>query len=445
MKSKSKLYYFLVIFTLLMGVFFLVFPIANNDDQKESAILSLNTPRTSSYWTNFTFIKIYGNWSVAASYDWCRGNGSYSNPYIIENITLNASSSPTHIGIYIFNSKNAYFIIRNCTIFGSPIGYSPGGGIYLQATCNGTIYNNNCSNNGEPGIGISYLCENNTIIENIVDHNRNYGIYLSKSKNNTISKNWANFNGDTGIYSIESENNTINENNLNGNNIGIHLMGATNHTEVKKNTLKNNQIYIYESHNNTIIENSIENSGISVYNSLNTTITDNTVLNDFQFGICLRYSNFSIVSRNYLEDHAMAGIYLENTEQNLITSNIARNNLRGIILGCSNNNIVSDNTIEKNSEDGILVSSSNSNTFYRNSINDNNIGIMLVESNNNIIRKNIFLGNGQCIAETNCSGNIIENNFCSNEVMIWIWIGIILGIISLTIILVIIKKKKSSK
>ena len=72
--------------------------------------------RVSNYWNNFSFIHIEGNWSNAVSWGWCKGDGSWGNPYIIENMTIDATSSPVGGGILISNSANDYFIINNCPV-----------------------------------------------------------------------------------------------------------------------------------------------------------------------------------------------------------------------------------------------------------------------------------------------------------------------------------------
>ena len=77
---------------------------------------------------------------------WCSGDGSWGNPYIIENVTIDASSSPTGSGIFINNSKNEYFRIENCTIFNVGAGQT-NAAIKLDHTENGTLFDNNCSNN----------------------------------------------------------------------------------------------------------------------------------------------------------------------------------------------------------------------------------------------------------------------------------------------------------
>ena len=98
----------------------------------------INYPKMSGYW-DLPFIYINGNWSyTAGNYTWCSGDGSWQNPYVIENVTIDASSSPTGSGILIENSKQNYFIIRNCTIFNA------GTGIKLENSTNGRLTENNC-------------------------------------------------------------------------------------------------------------------------------------------------------------------------------------------------------------------------------------------------------------------------------------------------------------
>ena len=55
------------------------------------------------------------NWTWARNQDWCRvGDGTQGNPYLIENISIDCSGSGS--GIYINNSHDIYFTIRNCSI-----------------------------------------------------------------------------------------------------------------------------------------------------------------------------------------------------------------------------------------------------------------------------------------------------------------------------------------
>ena len=132
------------------------------------------------------------NWSWAVTQGWCSGDGSWSTPYTIENVTIDAITSTTGNGIFINNSKNDYFIIRNVTVYNA--GSGAYAGIKLQNTNNGTLLNNNCSNNRSIGI-LLFNSDNNTISGNIVTENNYYGIHLYSSDHNDIVNNTANNNG----------------------------------------------------------------------------------------------------------------------------------------------------------------------------------------------------------------------------------------------------------
>jgi hypothetical protein len=70
-------------------------------------------PKNSDSWDNFSFIHIKGNWSDAVNLGWCSGEGSWDNPFLIENMTINATNSLINHGILIENSNNYYFQIKN--------------------------------------------------------------------------------------------------------------------------------------------------------------------------------------------------------------------------------------------------------------------------------------------------------------------------------------------
>jgi len=152
MKSNKK-----IIYTLMLSYITLatnVFPIILSDNINEEILIpSLKTPNAN-YWSNFTYIHINNNWENLEGYNWLKGNGSYGNPYIIEDIVINASTSPTGSGIYIQNSQTAFFTIQNCTIVGAKSGLQDAG-IKLENTRNGKIQKNNCSLNSRIGILLS--------------------------------------------------------------------------------------------------------------------------------------------------------------------------------------------------------------------------------------------------------------------------------------------------
>jgi len=257
MKSNSKII-ILLIFGFFLGISsilsinnFRADNVNNGMSVKDNDITTLKSLKQSGYWNNFSFIHIDGNWSTAAGYAWCSGNGSWGNPYTIENITIDASSSPTGSGIFIINSKNDYFIIRNVTVYNAGTG-DYDAGIKLENTNNGTLTNNNCSNNGRSGIFLYNDCDNNTISGNIASNvgttNQNFGIlFFQVCDNNMIYNNTANNNADYGIYLwANCDDNTISGNTAkNNDNYGIYLDAGCDNTDITDN-------YIYFNTNGAI-------------------------------------------------------------------------------------------------------------------------------------------------------------------------------------------------
>ena len=115
MKIKMK-----SIFSFLM-LFLIIFSIStqnntNNYNETVQEDLKIRTPnlKSAGFWTNFTFIHITNlNWTNANNTEWCSGSGTWGDPYLIENMVINASDSPIGCGIFIENSINVYFTIRN--------------------------------------------------------------------------------------------------------------------------------------------------------------------------------------------------------------------------------------------------------------------------------------------------------------------------------------------
>jgi len=394
MKTKSKLN--LLIMTL--GILILLSTINTKnmtEDQRISGdtlvieeTANLKIPRTtSSWWNNFTFIHIDGNWSTAANYEWCSGDGSWANPYIIENISIDASSSPTESGIFINNSKNEYFIINNCTVYNAPGGvwYVPNAGIKLENTNNGTLVNNNCSNNEFMGIHLLNNCENNTITGNIIKYCLS-GIYLTQNCHiNIITGNTANSNGNNGIrLGYNCENNTVLENTANGNGAyGIMLYPNCDYNVISGNTVNDNVyygIYLWDHcDNNTIAKNTANDGGTGIYIYQlcdDNKITRNTA-NDNGNGILLDFMcDNNIILGNTVQDNFLTGIRLQSqSDGNIVISNDASNNGTAnqniginIIASCENNTIIG-NIIKYNQDYGISLDSgiNVNNTIYYNS------------------------------------------------------------------------------
>ncbi len=303
------------------------------------------------------FIHIDGNWSdTVTTYAWCSGDGSWGNPYIIENVTIDASTSPTGSGILISNSKNYYFIIRNCTVYNAASGYY-NGGIKLENTDDGILMNNDCSDNGHCGIMLRNNCYNNTILENIANINDFYGIGVSGNSN---------------------------ENNIIGNTV-----------------MDNSQygIFVYMgSNNNNISSNTVDNYFVGIYiwsNSINNIISNNTIVFN-SYGMIIQHSNNNLVTNNTINHNSQKGIsFWENSVNNIISGNTINHNGKGIDLeDRCDNNIITANLIENNQDYGIDIMSANceNNLIYQNSFTGT-IGKHASDSGTNNYWDNSVIGN----------------------------------------------------
>lgn len=423
-------------------------------DSCSEAIVNDFNLKNSYSWNNFTFIHIKnGNWSNGVSWGWIKGTGSWGNPYVIENMTINAANSPTGSGILIENSKTSFFIIRNCTIVNAKTG-DYNGGIKLLNSCNGTITNNNCSKNAENGIILYSNSKNNTISNNFVRDNTRQGIYLIYScNNNTVFNNTAERNkGQHGIMLYTNcNNNTISGNYAADNDIsGIHLNQACKDNLIFNNTIKNksttNQeygIYVYSSsgtsNNNKILNNTLEYASfadILLTYSQNNKIINNSIKNNKQNAIRINSSNGTIISGNkmfggsiYLEeliapiDFTSMAIYKNNTingrsvyyylNKNGLTPNNYTNPGQIILYKC-NNSLISDLNFN-NGSIAIFNLNSFNNTIKNVTITNHYYGIYLQKycNNNTISNTTIRYFNTGIYMSTYCKYNKITNSSIS--------------------------------
>lgn len=181
------------------------------------------------------------------------GDGSYGNPYLIEDWIIDTSGADDCIFI---NNTNVYFKIQNCTLMNSGSAIT----IRFNNVSNGMIWNNQISlasiflidshknsisnNTIFTNSGISFAnSHNNTIYNNTLNNCKE--IYLGFSDNNEILYNYIKNSSSIGISLISSCNNTIKANEIyDGNDYAIGIMFASNTTKIIDN-------YIFENDGKT--------------------------------------------------------------------------------------------------------------------------------------------------------------------------------------------------
>lgn len=356
-----------------------------NETVQEDLIIRKFNLKSSGFWNNFTFIHITNlNWTIANETDWCSGSGTWGNPYIIENMIINASGSPIGCGIFIENSVDVYFTIRNVTIF------ETSNGIKLENTNKGTIDDNVLSNNIESGI---YMvnCVNNTISRNELINNGGQGIYLfSNCIDNRIFRNTAKNDGtnfqDTGIHledycdNNEIMENVVTDNDINGIYIEDYCEGNLIYNNTVKNTITNQQRYGIRFDNNcdqnnvslNVIED-INNYGIMLVTSDKTTVSNNQIINT-----------------NY-------GMYMLIAHESEIISNTMSGGSVAILMSACDRGKIIGNFINNTGSFAIRIFiNCDDNEFHDNIIKDNNIGVQLDDPSdiNNKFYKNSFISNG---------------------------------------------------
>ena len=268
-------------------------------------------------------IYIKNNWSAAKDAGTCTGVGTYSNPYVIEDLVIDADGLSNGI---LIEASEEFFRIENVTIYNTN---SSGltGGIKLNNSNNGILINNSCYNNIH-GI-ILWSSDNNSISGNILYNNSDSGMEIWWGDNNDIFNNIAYNNSNCGIW-LGGYNNSVNDNLANNNRVGMIL-----------NQIHNDVISGNIANNNT-------DAGIRLYYCDNNNISGNTAqYNDY--GIYLRDCYHNTISENTANSNSNLGIYLDVFSwYNEILENNINNNNRGIRIYNSIYNTIYFNNFKNN-------------------------------------------------------------------------------------------------
>ncbi|KKK46172.1 MAG: hypothetical protein Lokiarch_03580 [Candidatus Lokiarchaeum sp. GC14_75] len=179
-------------------------------------------------------------------------------------------------------------------------------------------------------------------------------------------------------------------------------------------------------------------SGIKLNNVTNGVFFDNNISSNILWGMYLSDSNYNLIKENFIFNNSEDGILLKmlsnnntikkniiknstgmgisittQSNNNTISENIVNNGLYdGIYLHSSVNNAVLRNNVTNNSGDGIFISTGSSGTTVReNILNLNNQGINLIGNVNTTIKDNIIKNSTYTgIYLDNCNSSIVLGN-----------------------------------
>jgi parallel beta-helix repeat protein len=383
------------------------------------------------------------------------GNGTDSDPYVIDGWEINATGL-SH-AISVMNTTKS-FRISNCYPHDAI-----STGIRLLNIENGTLTGNNCSTNM-----VGVYCEDSsgiTLRNNTLIYSREIGFIMSvdyfgariRDCDNLTFEGNAILHNQQGVDARNSQDMRFANNTVRDLMFGVFL-DYCNRTEFSDNNFINQTLFyagwvgpgiginFYYSHDTTIVNNTFSHSDLamSIAYFENATISNNTCdFGGMDNGVSLWNSKEIIVQNNTItyknagvavfdsEDITVAdNQVLNNYNDALVANNVVRltisgnsflDNGVGIGLVSVQNSIVCNNT-QRNAtayswSDGISLVSSSDVRIYNNSFSENRDGIALYTSSSNLISDNILRNNTRygVYLESGSSNVIWKNDFIDNH------------------------------
>jgi parallel beta-helix repeat protein len=290
-------------------------------DSNQEVVSSYNF-RESSYEESLPiYISNNSDFANQASINSWDGNGSESNPYIIEGYNITTSSDSA---IYIVNTT-VYFEVRGCFIVGGTTG------VVLENVTYANFWNNTVQESDSCGffVGKSDSC--------IVTNNTIHTITGSDS---------------TGLYSFDSDdcnlsNNTIQS--VSGTGILIDYSGNCSITDNFVSGSSNDGVRLRDSSGINITQNVITDSGMSgikLGNSPDCRLEWNLVGDSVSDGISIEMSFACLVQDNVLYDNGAYSLDVAGDSTDILSNTFYRSQMQGLRCQSDNNYVTQNNFIE---------------------------------------------------------------------------------------------------
>jgi len=254
------------------------------------------------------------------------GNGTETNPYLIENLSIYVKFDG--IGISIV-STSVFFVIQNCELFSYDS--KTGTGVYLEKVDNGAVVN--CSFD-TLAIGVSVLKSEDCDFINNSLSSLGKGFYLTQSL-------WL----------------TVQGNNLANSGYGVYL-NKIDFSDLLGNDLDqcNYGILIESSNGIRSLSNHVVGSFFGVYfHNTVRSLTFNNVIQSSQYGIYYAYSQECNISSSELSKNRYGLSFLEVDKATILNNLVKSNNDFGVNIKNSRNINIFSSTIFENKGTGLYL------------------------------------------------------------------------------------------
>jgi len=388
------------------------------------------------------------------------GDGTSSNPYIIEGYDIDAQGAGG--AIYIGNTT-VHFIVRNCHLYNASFVRAPyfyGAGVQINSVKNGIVEGNNLSSNSR---GITLYHSSGVLIEdNGIYDNQYYGIHVyyssAKMYNNTFTNNSIVLEGGEDVFTTQdiSTNNTVNGKpiyyykNADMHNISVPsdagevILGNVTNMKIENleishgsvglqigystsiiimnNTCSYNSLYgmyLYSSSYNLIENNTCDYNSWGIYVKFNSNhnriVNGNKLLHTHNSGVSLQTSSYNLVENNTFKYTSNDGIYaFYQVTHSVFSNNTLWNNPRGITVRGSSDIVIDNNEIDRSTNFGVSISSSSRIRISNNSISYGYYGIRFYKfsdmNQNNVIENNTISHNFDGIHLQVSNNTIVKQN-----------------------------------
>jgi len=149
-----------------------------------------------------------------------------------------------------------------------------------------------------------------------------------------------------------------------------------------------------------------------MYKCKNCTIENSRLLNN-TVGVYLENSDYNLILNNLI-GKGDKGVVAQQSNYNTISGNRASKNRYGFYVPNSEGNVISNNTLSENKDYGLVLSTGVGNTLSENNASDNGRGIYLGNSDNNKISGNTITSNevfGLFICPKSDKNSVLNNYF----------------------------------